>query len=175
VLGIFGNMGVGAGITDLMIFHVKRELALDTFRVGLCMGITALGALLGAVAATILSKRWGSGSCFLSGNLVQAAGLLLIGTIPHLLAAAGGGLLWGAGMMMRGVPMHSLRQSLIPPHLLGRVTALSWTAIFGASAIGTAVMTRIAAHTSAGGTMLGIGACVAALAVVTWFGPIRER
>jgi len=58
---------------------------------------------------------------------------------------------------------------------LGRVTALSWTAIFGGSAIGTAIMTRIAAHTSAGSTMLGIGVAVLLLATVAWFGPIRER
>jgi len=173
VLGIFGNMGVGAGITDLMIFHVKQELALDSHMVGLCVGVTALGALLGAVAAPAMARRFGSGPCFLSGSIVQAAGLLTIGFFPHAVAAAGGGLLWGAGMMLRGVPMHSLRQSLIPSGLLGRVTAISWTAIFGASAIGTVLITRIAGHVGAGTTMLGIGVLVAIVGGVAWFGRVR--
>ena len=175
VLGISGNMGVGAGITDLMIFHVKSELALDSFRVGVCVGITAFGALLGALAAPRLAKAIGSTRCFLTGSVVQAVGLLLVGAIAHFVAAAGGGLLWGAGMMLRSVPMHSLRQSLIPSELLGRVTAISWTAIFAAAALGTAVMTRIAAHISAGLTMFGIGLAVASIGIVSWLGPMRER
>jgi MFS family permease len=175
LLGISGNMGVGAGITDLMIFHVKSELALDAFRVGVCVGITALGALLGAIAAPPLARRFGSTRCFLAGNVVQAAGLLLLGAIPTFAAATAGGLLWGAGMMLRAVPMHALRQSLIPSELLGRVTAISWTVVFGASALGTAAMTRIAARTSAGVTMFGIGVAVAAIGLVSCFGPIREQ
>ncbi len=175
VLGISGNIGVGAGITDLMIFHVKSELGLDSVRVGLCIGVTAFGALLGAVAAPSLAKRLGASTCFLVGNFVQAAGLLLIGAIPQVSAALGGGLLWGAGMMLRGVPMHSLRQSLIPGELLGRVTAISWTAIFSAAALGTALITRIAARSNAGTTMLGIGVAVAAIGFVGWFGAMRER
>ena len=77
-------------------------------------------------------------------------------------------------MMLRGVPMHSLRQSLIPGELLGRVTAISWTAIFSAAALGTALITRIAARTNAGTTMLGIGVAVAAIGFVGWFGAMRE-
>jgi Na+/melibiose symporter-like transporter len=174
LVGICGNVGVGAGITDLMIFHVKSELALGSFRVGLCIAVTALGALAGAAVAPALSKRLGSGHCFLLGNFVQAIGLVVIGALPLFAAAAGGGLLWGAGMMMRGVPMHSLRQQLIPSGLLGRVTAISWTAVFSASALGTALITRIAAHTHAGKTMLGIGIAVAAIGSTAWLGPIRR-
>jgi Na+/melibiose symporter-like transporter len=175
LLGISGNIGVGAGITDLMIFHVKQELSLDAARVGTCVGITAFGALLGAVTAPTLARRFGSGTCFLAGNFVQAAGLSIIGFFPHLWAASGGGLLWGAGMMLRGVPMHSLRQSLIPSELLGRVTAISWIVIFGASAIGTAIITRVAAHLGAGMTMLGIGVTVALIGIAAWFTQVRER
>ncbi len=114
ILGLSGNMGVGAGITDLMIFHVKRELALDANKVGMCVGLSAMGAVLGAALAPRVARRIGSGFCFLTGNFVQAAGLLLIGTVHHFVAACTGGLLWGAGMLLRGVTMHTLRQSLIP-------------------------------------------------------------
>jgi MFS family permease len=174
LLGLSGNIGVGAGITDLMIFHVKQELAESPRMVGLCVGITALGALVGAVVAPRMSRHLGSGTSFLIGNLVQAAGLLVIGCVPHVFAAAGGGLLWGAGMLLRSVPMHSLRQSLIPNELLGRVTALSWTAIFGGCAVGTAAMTRVAGHIGAGPTMIGIGIVVTVIGALAWAGPIRR-
>lgn len=173
VLGLLGNMGVGAGITDLMIFRVKQELAESAQMVGVCVGVTGSGALLGAVLAPSLSRRLGSGTCFVAGTFVQAAGLLIIG-VPRVAAAAFGGLLWGAGMLLRAVPMHALRQSLIPGPLLGRVTAVTWTAVFAANAIGTAVVTRIASQVGAGLTMVGIGAAVAIVATFAWTGPIRR-
>ena len=175
ILGLSGNMGVGAGITDLMIFYVKRELALEANKVGLCVGLSALGAVLGAVLAPRVSRRFGSGSCFLSGSFVQAAGLLLIGALHHFVAACIGGLLWGAGMLLRGVPMHTLRQSLIPRDLLGRVTAISWMVIFGASAMGTAAVTRLAASWTAGTTLSGIGVGVAIIAAAALLSPIASE
>ncbi len=165
LLGLSGNTGVGAGITDLMIFHVKHELNQGPTHVGICVGITALGAVLGAVAAPRLSRRAGSGWCFLSGNFVQAAGLVTIGMVHRFDAACIGGLLWGTGMMMRGIPMNTLRQTLIPNELLGRVTAISWTAIFIASAIGTATITRLASFSSAATVLTQVGFGVAVIGV----------
>ncbi len=165
LLGFTGNIGVGAGITDLMIYHVKRELNQSPTNVGICIGIAALGAVLGAVVAPRLSRRAGSGWCFLSGNFVQAVGLVAIGIVHRFDAACIGGLLWGAGMMMRGVPMHTLRQTLVPNELLGRVTAISWTAIFIASAIGTAAITRLASFSSAATVLMQVGLGVAVIGI----------
>ncbi len=131
--------------------------------------------MLGAAVAPGIAKRIGSGICFLAGNFVQAVGLLLIGTLPHFAAACIGGLLWGAGMLMRGVTMYTLRQTLIPRDLLGRVTAISWTAVFGASAIGTAVVTRLAASWTAGTTLFAIGVGVALIGSVALLSPIASE
>jgi hypothetical protein len=165
LLGLTGNIGVGAGITDLMIYHVKRELNQGPTHVGICIGIAALGAVLGAVIAPKLSRWAGSGWCFLAGNFVQAAGLIAIGMVPRFDAACVGGLLWGAGMMMRGVPMNTLRQTLIPNELLGRTTAISWTAILIASAIGTTTITRLASFSSAATVLAQVGFGVALVGI----------
>jgi MFS family permease len=175
LLGLSGNIGVGAGITDLMIYHVKRELNQGPTRVGICVGIAALGAALGAVVAPRFSRRVGSGWCFLSGNFIQATGLVIIGIVHRFDAACIGGLLWGAGMMMRGVPMQTLRQTLIPNELLGRATAVSWTAIFSASAIGTAIITRLASHLSAATVMTQVGFSVAVIGFGALASPVIRR
>jgi MFS family permease len=175
LLGLTGNIGVGAGITDLMIYHVKQELHQGATRVGICIGITALGAVLGAVLAPRFSRRAGSGRCFLSGNFVQAAGLVTIGIVHRFDAACIGGLLWGAGMMMRGIPMQTLRQTLIPNELLGRATAVSWTAIFSASAIGTVTITRLASHLSAATVLTQVGFGVALIGLFTLVSPVIRR
>lgn len=173
-LGLTGNVGMGAGITDLMIFHLKRELALGDQVVGLCMSTAAFGAILGAVAAPGVAKRIGSGRCLLVGTLVQAIGLLAIGAVSSALAAASGGLLWAAGMMLRGIPVQALRQAAVPDALMGRVTAVSWLAVFGASALGTAIVTRAAASAGADATLWRVGLLLALVAAVGALSPARD-
>jgi len=173
LLGLTGNIGVGAGITDLMIFHLKRELALGDQVVGLCMGTSALGAIIGAVSAPAVTRRLGSGLCLSAGTLVQALGLITIGRLSSAVAAAAGGLLWAAGMMLRNVPLVSFRQSAVPRELLGRVTAASWIATLAASALGTAIVTRVAASAGASATLSAVGVFVALVACAGAFGALR--
>ena len=175
VLGLTSNIGIGAGVTDLMIFHLKHELSLGHGVVGACMATAALGAVLGAVSAPATARRIGPGPCLLVGTSVQALGLVTIGAIPSAAAAAAGGLLWGAGMMMRGIPVQSLRQSVVPHDLLGRVTAVSWVAVFGASALGTAVVTRAASTAGASATLRAIGVLVGLVAFAAAFWPVVRR
>ena len=142
--------------------------------VGLCMALTALGGVLGAVSAPKLARRYGAERCFLVGNFVQAAGLVLFGAVDGFAAACVGGLLWGAGMLMRTVPMHSLRQLLVPAELLGRVVAISWTAIFAASALGTAAVTRVAAKLGVAATLRDVGLLIALVGLVAMAGPLTS-
>ena len=165
VMGLTGNIGIGAGVTDLMVFHLKRDLSLGNGVVGVCFGACALGALAGAASAPRVTGRIGMGVCFLCGSIVQGLGLLMIGLIPSGLAAGVGGFFWGAGMLMRGVPMHSLRQTAVPHALLGRVTAVSWIAVFSASAVGTTVVTRVAASAGAAATLAAIGIVISLVAL----------
>jgi hypothetical protein len=175
VLGLTSNIGIGAGVTDLVIFHLKHELSLGSRVVGACMGTAALGAVLGAASAPATARRIGPGPCLLAGTLVQAFGLVTIGAIPSAGAAAAGGFLWGAGMMMRGIPIQSLRQSLVPHELLGRVTAVSWVLGFGASAVGAAVVTRAASSAGASATLRAIGVLVGLVAMAASLSPAVRR
>jgi Na+/melibiose symporter-like transporter len=174
-LGLTGNIGLGAGVTDLFVYRLKHDLGLGDHTVGLCLGIAAVGAVLGAVLSPTLRRRWGFGPCFLGGTLVQSAGLLLIGLVPRPSATAAGALLWSGGMLLRAVPSTSLRQTLTPPPLLGRVMSTFWALTFGASAIGTTMVTRRAALAGASPTFIAIGLAVGAVAVVGAFTNARAR
>jgi hypothetical protein len=175
VLGLTSNIGLGAGVTDLMIFHLKQELSLGSRVVGACMGTAALGAVLGAASAPATARHIGPGPCLLAGTLVQAIGLVTLGAIPSAAAAAAGGFLWGAGMMLRGIPVQSLRQSIVPHDLLGRVTAVSWVLGYGASAVGAAVVTRAASSAGASATLRAIGALVGLVALAASLSPVVRR
>ena len=172
-LGLTGNIGLGAGVTDLFVYRLKHDFALSDRTVGLCLGVAAVGAVLGAVGAAKLRRRAGFGACFLGGTAVQAVGLVLIGLIPRASATAVGALLWSGGMMVRAIPSTSLRQTLTPHALLGRVVSTFWALTFGASALGTTLVTRAAAAVGARATFLGIGLAVGTVAVAGSFTTAR--
>jgi len=174
-LGLSGNIGLGAGVTDLFVYRLKHDFTLGDRTVGLCLGVAAVGAVLGAVGAARLRRRFGFGPCFLGGTSVQAAGLLLIGLVPTPSATALGALLWSGGMMVRAVPATSLRQTLTPHALLGRVVSTFWALTFGASALGTTLVTRAAAAVGARTTFLGIGVAVGAVVLAGSFTTARTR
>ena len=174
-LGLSGNIGLGAGVTDLFVYRLKHDFALSDRTVGLCLGIAAVGAVLGALGAARLRRRAGFGPCFLGGTAGQAAGLVLIGLVPSAAATAVGALLWSGGMLVRAIPTTSLRQTLTPHALLGRVVAAFWALAFGASAIGTTLVTRAAAVVGARWTFLGIGLAVGVVVIAGSFTAARRR
>ncbi len=45
----------------------------------------------------------------------------------------------GLGMSLFGVPQRTLRQALVPPHLLGQATATWRTLVIGGQAVGAAI------------------------------------
>ncbi len=176
LLGLSGNVGLGAGVTDLVIYHLKHELGLGSHDVGICLGIAAIGAVGGAMAAPSLRRGLGFGACFLGGTLVQGVGLSVIGFFPRTSAAtAVGAFLWSGGMLVRAVPATALRQELAPHAIIGRATSIFWTLTFTASAAGTTAVTRLAATVGASRTFVAVGAAVGAVALVGAVTPARAR
>ena len=157
------------------MYRLKHDFALSDRTVGLCLGIAAVGAVLGAVGAARLRRRAGFGACFLGGTAVQAIGLMLIGLIPRASATAIGALRWSGGMLVRAIPSTSVRQTRTPHALLGRVMSTFWALTFGASALGTTLVTRAAATVGARFTFLSIGVAVGAVALAGTFTTARTR
>ena len=175
LLGLTGSLGLGAGVTDLVVYHLKHDLALGSHDVGLCLGIAAVGAVVGAAFAPRFRRRWGFGACFLGGTMVQALGLATIGLIPRSAATALGSFLWAGGMLVRAVPATALRQEVAPHALIGRVTSTFWTFTFGASALGTTAVTRLAASVGTNLTFIVVGAAVGSVTAVGVLTPARTR
>ena len=78
-------------------------------------------------------------------------------------------------MLVRGVPATALRQELAPHALIGRVTSTFWTFTFGASALGTTAVTRLAASVGTNLTFIVVGAAVGSITAVGVLTPARTR
>jgi MFS family permease len=174
-LGLTSNVGLSAGIVDLLVFHLKRDLAVGDHTVGVVLGVASVGAVLAAASAPRLRRRLGFGACFLGGTLLQAVGLLAIGLLHTAAVVAVGALFWAGGLVLRSIASQALRQELTPPEMLGRAAAAYVTLAFSTSAVGTTLVTRAGARWGATTTLTAIGTSVLLVVVAGALSPVRAR
>lgn len=101
----------------------KDGLGLGDFGVGVLFTAGAVGGITGSVIAASVERTIGRTPVL---ALTLAAGglfLALPGLFPHVAVAAVSGALLGVGSVMWNVITVSLRQRIIPDHLLGRVNS----------------------------------------------------
>jgi MFS family permease len=128
-------------LSAVYILYVTVELQLPPVWIGIIFGIGSLAALGGAMLASRLADRFGMGSTLMVSTIVSGlAGLSLALLRPGPMALV---LLIVAQMlMMLGVPVYninqlSLRQSITPAGLRGRVNATNRVLVWGTMPVGS--------------------------------------
>jgi predicted MFS family arabinose efflux permease len=129
------------GVQAVLVPFATRELQLTPALLGLALGVTGPTSRLGAVLAARAARRIGLGPTLivsLSGEFLSRVVLLLAGG-PPLAAAGVVGLsqaIFGFIAPLWDVNANSLRQSVTPQRLIGRVTAASGFVGMGTAPIG---------------------------------------
>lgn len=163
------------GALNLIIFHIKHDLAQNDSAVGLTLAIASIGAAIGAVIAPWLRRRFGFGPTWIPGLAICGLSIALSGPSPTIAFVAFFAAGFTAGDAVISVSQISLRQEFTPNYLLGRVTAAFWTTLFVPMSIGAAVSAGIAQHIGAPTTLASLGVGVVLMAVIGLFTPIRTR
>ena len=156
-VALAGSIGLGAAVIDLLVYRLKSDLHEGSAVVGGALACSATGAVVGAIAAGRARKAIAFGASAVAGTAIQGLGLLLAGIGPGAVAVAAGGVFWSLGLTFRGVAAVSLRQTLTPDALLGRVVAAGWVMIFSASALGALCVTHLAAAIGTAPALAWIG------------------
>ena len=126
----FGSMSFA-----ILLVFAARAWHMSAGVVGIGLGLGSLGWLLGAVYVGRLQNRLGVGKTTLLACVLFGMPWLLIPFAPHgfplpfLVAAI---LIGGFGGVVYNVTQVSLRQSVTPDHLQGRMTATLRTLFWGA-------------------------------------------
>ncbi len=131
--------GFGAFFWPLYLLYGIKVLGLSPALMGITIACGGVGALFGASLSSALTRHIGVGPTVWGGCFAYVAMLLLV-PLAH-------GPLWlAAGMLMAAqlggdgfamvfmIPLTSLRQAVLPPHLLGRTAAL-FSAVTGAMTV----------------------------------------
>lgn len=159
-----------AALEAIYLLYMTRNLALSAWWIGVIFGAGSVGFLIGALLPIYLGRRLGLGP-------LMIAGLLLLTLADFSLPLAGGPqplvivlliiaqICFGFGLTLYNVGQNSLRQTITPAHMLGRMSAtLDFTvaaliplgALIGGFA-GEWIGLRPTLFLAAGGELLAVG------------------
>ena len=128
-------------VLAVFVPYAVRHLGLSAFGIGTTLAMYGIGMMMGALLATRVMKRLAFGTVIGLGpvtGFAAAAVLALTTVIASPLLAGLGFFLLGAGPILWVISTTTLRQSVTPPSLLGRVSAINIMS-YGARPVGAAL------------------------------------
>ena len=143
----------------VLLIYATQVLGLDALAIGSLFSIGAIGAILGAVVAGRLGDRLGVGPTIVAAMVLCGAGTLLIplATPPPELGAvllAVALFISGFGNTISVVHVVTVRQTITPDELLGRMNASYRTLTYGAIPVGALIGGLLGETIGLRGTML---------------------
>lgn len=153
--------------------YAVRHLGLSAAGVGTTLAMYGLGMVVGALFATRVMQRLAFGTVIGLGPVtgLVAAGIMALTTLlPSPLLAALSFFLLGAGPILWVISTTTLRQSVTPPSLLGRVSAINIMS-YGARPLGSALGAIVGGLYGAEICLYLAAVIFAAQALVIWLSP----
>lgn len=118
-----------AQATMLLIF--LERFAVPEALLGLVASSIGVGGLAGSLVAPMLVARWSRGRVMLWATVAGGVGLVLVAVSPNVWCAMIAYALSAGGVSSWNVPWASVRQSVIPQRLMGRVLGFARTIAWG--------------------------------------------
>jgi predicted MFS family arabinose efflux permease len=153
--------------------YAVRHLGLSATGVGTTLAMYGVGMVVGALLATRVMRRLPFGTVIGLGpvtGFVAAAVMVLTTFIPTPLLAGLSFFLLGAGPILWVISTTTLRQSVTPPRLLGRVSAINIMS-YGARPLGSALGAIVGGFYSAEACLYLAAAIFGAQALVILMSP----
>jgi len=159
-------------VMALLAIYGVRDLGLSHTGYGLLYATIAVGNLVGALGARRAIARLGAPTSVLLGAALAAVSYLILSTTHSAITAAGALSLEAVGVAVGNVTTITVRQEVIPEHLMGRVMTAFRMTILGFAPLGALAGGVAAASIGIRSTFLlaGLGASsfVAVLGPSTW-------
>jgi MFS family permease len=141
---VLRTLSIMAGVINLMAFgviaiwvlYVQDEIGLGDLAFGLMLAAMGVGGLVGALTSAMVAKRLGQGTTLLVALVLFIATTLVMALTSTVALVFGAGFFIGLGLGAWNVVAISLRQSLTPDELRGRVAATSRMLAWGTQPLG---------------------------------------
>lgn len=144
---LLGTLAVAMGLGNVafcsafavFVLYARHRLGLGDIGYGVLLTTFAVGGLIGAGVAVRLTARFGSPAVLRAGLLVEVVTHVTLATTTRPLVAGSVLVLFGVQTVVWGVITASLRQRLVPNHLLGRIGSVYALLETGGAALGTLI------------------------------------
>jgi Na+/melibiose symporter-like transporter len=160
------------GYASLATLYASRELGLSAGRIGLAHMLAGSGALLAATLAARITRRFGMGTPILAGMFSCGLAWILFAHIArgeHAFALMGAALFFlDFGATVYWINYSTLRQSVTPDELLGRMTATMRFFTVALAPLGALGAGLLAESIGLRATLTLVGLAVIALALLTF-------
>ncbi|HEY3480214.1 MAG TPA: MFS transporter, partial [Streptomyces sp.] len=130
-----GNIAFMAG-EGVMVLFAHDRLHISSSGFGLLLASQAVGGLLGSGLTGRVTAVMGTGTALTCTAVVEAIALLGFALSPDAVVAGLSLAVLGAAMSVTMVLGATLRQSIVPPELIGRVTAVTRLMAVSAAPLG---------------------------------------
>ncbi len=130
---------VSTGILSVFVLFAQDVLLLGDFGFGVILAGTGIGGIIGALSAHRIEARLGPGTVLVTSVFGMAAVALTLSLTSNPIVAGLAFVADGFSIAIWNVVVVSLRQSLTPDELRGRVAADARVVAFGAIPIGAGV------------------------------------
>jgi len=121
------------------VLFARDRLGLSGVGFGFLLTASALGGLTGAACTGRLTDRFGAAALLRAGLLIETAvhGVLALTRDPWVAGATM--VVFGAHAAVWGVVVVTIRQRVVPAHLLGRVNSVYFLLTMGGAALGALI------------------------------------
>ncbi|MDQ2137509.1 MFS transporter [Alcaligenaceae bacterium B3P038] len=159
------------------VAYAIDRLGLNATGVGLTLGCYGAGMVAGALVAPALSKRVSFGTTIMVGPASALLASLLMLTTSNIAAATTAAVamfLFGAGPILWTIATTTLRQTVTPNAMLGRVSSVILAATYGSRPIGAAIGALLAARFGVDACLWASSACFVVQFAVIGLSPARR-
>jgi len=162
----------------ILLVYAHRRLGLSSFAIGLAFSLAAFGWMLGASVAGRMRRLFGVGGATIIGSAISGPSLLLIPYAPRgdvaILIIAVAEAVSGFGSVVYNIQQVSLRQTITPARMQGRMNATMRFLVWGTIPLGSLTGGALAAAFGLRTAIFvgGIGAFFSVVPIV--LSPIRS-
>jgi len=155
---------VSAATMGVLVLFAQDKLGLSEAAYGLLISMGAIGGIAGSLMTKGLSSRFGPGSILFADALLSGVAFIGMAVTTNALVVGTMFILISMTSMFGNVIIISLRQAIIPDHLLGRVASAYRLMVLGALPLGALVGGMLARTFSLAAPMLAGGVLLVTVA-----------
>jgi MFS family permease len=160
-----------APLVTALAVHVTRDLGYDAAVLGLILTGYGVGTVVGALITAKRATRRPVAPFLIGGNLVSAAGLIAIATVPVIPVMVAVAVMSGIAQSLVLVTYVTIRAAYSPDELLGRIGSTARTISLGLQPVGLLVGGALIDLTSGSTTIVAMGVAIALVSLA--FAPVR--